>query len=95
MDFRRYELPDERTLLVRVFDEAGWDKPQLGPAWELMIDGDEDSVGIGHPLDSNLAEVLGWDIAKDDWPTWVDQLAERIAADFGFEHLPRFRDDLA
>jgi hypothetical protein len=81
MAFRSYPLPDGRVLLAGVFDESGGDSPELGPLWELQIAGEDGAVGIGHPLNSTLADLLGWNVAHEEWPEWVDRLARKIEAD--------------
>jgi hypothetical protein len=74
---RPFPLPDGRVLLAGIADESGGDSPELGPLWELQIEGREEAV-VGHPLNSTLADLLGWNVAHDEWPKWVDQLAQRI-----------------
>jgi len=78
---RRYTLPDGRVLLAGIADESGGDSPELGPLWELEIEGQEGAVIVGHPLNTTLAELLGWNVAHEEWPRWVDQLAQRIEVD--------------
>ena len=78
---RRYPLPDGRTLLAGITDESGGDAPELGPLWELQIEGEDEAVSVGHPLNSTLAELLGWNVAHEEWPPWIDQLAHTIEAD--------------
>jgi hypothetical protein len=81
VSFRQYQLPDGRVLLAGIADESGGDSPELGPLWELGIEGHADLVQIGHPLDSTLAEFLGWKVAHEGWPRWINQLAEQIESD--------------
>jgi hypothetical protein len=33
----------------------------------------------GWPLDANLADLLGYDVAHEDWPEWIDRLAKELA----------------
>ncbi|MGH9197094.1 MAG: hypothetical protein ACRD1T_15310 [Acidimicrobiia bacterium] len=75
---RRYPLPDGRVLLARIADESGGDVPELGPQWELQIQGQEGNVIVGHPLNTALAELLGWKVAHEEWPEWIDRLADQI-----------------
>jgi hypothetical protein len=77
---RPYTLPDGRVLLTRIGDESGGDSPELGPLWELQIEGPDGMLQVGHPLNSTLAALLGWNVAHEDWPQWVDELARRIEA---------------
>ena len=81
MALRSYPLPDGRVLLAGIVDESGGDRPELGPLWELQIEGQDGAVQIGHPLSSTLADLLGWSVAHEEWPEWVDQLAHKIEAD--------------
>jgi hypothetical protein len=72
----QYELPDGRRLTARILDVAPEPETEhLGPFWELELDGE---VSVGHPLNSTLADLLGWNVADEDWPTWIDELAARI-----------------
>ena len=81
MALQPYPLPDGRVLLAGIFDESGGESPELGPLWELQIEGQDGAVQVGHPLNSTLADLLGWNVAHEEWPEWVDQLAQRIEAD--------------
>jgi len=75
----RYQLPDDRTLIARVLEtKAGND--DLGSLWELKVNGE---TLIGHPLNSALAELLVWNVAHEEWPGWIDELAARISEDVG------------
>jgi hypothetical protein len=44
----------------------------------LSKEGAKDEVGIGQPLNSALADPLGYDVARAAWPAWVDDLAPAI-----------------
>jgi hypothetical protein len=33
---------------------------------------------IGWPLASTLADLLGYNVAHEDWPPWIDDLAREI-----------------
>ena len=83
MALRVYALPDGRTLNAGVFDPSGGETPELGPVWELCIAGSDDLAIVGHPLNSTLADLLGWNVAHEEWPEWVDQLATEMEADAG------------
>jgi hypothetical protein len=69
------------VLLAQIADESGGDSAHLGPLWQLEIEGRSDLVVIGHPIESTLAELLGHDVAHDEWPGWMTDLAGQIAAD--------------
>ena len=78
---RPYRMPDGRVVIASVADASGGDAPELGPEWELQVQGSDHLVIVGHPLRSTLAELLGYDPAHDEWPEWVDEVAARIEAD--------------
>jgi hypothetical protein len=63
-----------QTLPARILNVVS-ETPQLDPVWELDLDGEPTNE---HPLNSTLADLLGGDIAQDEWPAWVDELAARI-----------------
>jgi hypothetical protein len=62
-----HELPNGEILIVHGLGEAGW---------HLQID---DREIIGWPLNATLAELLGFRVGQEDWPTWIDRVAEEIA----------------
>jgi hypothetical protein len=33
---------------------------------------------VGEPLQSTLADLLGYSVAHDEWPSWIDDLAAEI-----------------
>jgi len=37
-------------------------------------------VITGSPLNSTLAELLGYKVADEQWPSWIDEMAEAIAS---------------
>ena len=64
-----YRLPDDRVLLVeRTADESHW---------HLRLAESTDEI-VGEPLQSALAELLGYSVASDEWPEWIDDLAAEI-----------------
>jgi hypothetical protein len=63
----RYLLPDGRTVLVERLASDGF--------WHLTLEGAEI---VGEPLQSTLAELLGFDVAGESWPRWVDDCAAEI-----------------
>ena len=66
----RYVLPDGRIVVVeRLADDE---------YWHLQLEGDEASEIVGEPLQSTLAELLGFDVVHDSWPSWVDDCAAEI-----------------
>ena len=79
---RPYKLPDGAELWAGVVDESGGDVPELGPIWEVHLPGVELEEAAGHPLNSLLADVLGWNVAHEEWPSWIDDLAAAIEADW-------------
>lgn len=74
----RYGLPDGRFLIVEPHDT----KPQ-GGYWSCVVSGEEGLPIVGTPLNSTIAETLGYDVAHEQWPAWIDDLAAQI------EELPR------
>jgi hypothetical protein len=80
---RTYPLPDGRVVIARTFDATGGEAPDRGPMWELQIQRVDEAVIVGHPLNSTLAELLGYAVAHERWPHWIDDLAQEIEASFG------------
>lgn len=76
-----YALPDGRVVIARVIVPLGGDAPELGPMWELEIQGFDGAVIVGHPVQSALAELLGYNVAQEEWPRWIGDVALRIEAD--------------
>jgi hypothetical protein len=62
-----HELPTGDTLIVHGFGESGW---------HLQI-GDREIIGL--PLNSTLAELLGFRLGQEEWPAWIDRIADQIA----------------
>ena len=46
--------------------------------WTTWIEGDEARLEAGWPLDSLIASVVGYDVAHEDWPGWIDEWVEQI-----------------
>lgn len=70
-DALRRSTPDGRVLLVH-------DDVRRG-TWHVEIEGVPGSEVIGTPyLVAVVAEALGYDFAQDQWPAWVDRLADEI-----------------
>jgi hypothetical protein len=64
----RHTLPDGRIVLVERLDER----------WHLQLaDGTQPEI-VGTPLQSTLAELLGYEVAHEPWPDWVDDAAAEI-----------------
>jgi hypothetical protein len=81
---RTFNLPDGRIVAASVFDLSGGDSPHLGPVWELSITpGEPTERCVGHPLNSALADLLGYRVAHGEWPDWIDELAAQIERAFG------------
>jgi hypothetical protein len=86
MSARRYQLPDGRWIRVSSFS-APPETAHLGPFWEISVEGESDEEkGVGHPLSSSLADVLGYRVGVEDWPAWIDELAQTIERDFAEPH---------
>lgn len=41
---------------------------------------------VGHPLNSTLADLLGYRVGFEDWPGCIDEFAQRIERNFGEPH---------
>jgi hypothetical protein len=64
-------LPDGRTLV------AEWVDDRMG---SLRIEGEPHAEIAGWPLNSTLAELLGYHVAHQEWPSWIHDLAREIEA---------------
>ena len=64
----RYTLPDRRIVLVERLDEG----------WHLQLTDEPRVEIVGTPLESTLAELLGYTVAHDSRPDWVDDAAADI-----------------
>jgi hypothetical protein len=64
-----YTLPDGRALTANL---------QPDNYWQLSIDGTPRAEIVGWPLPSTLAELLGYAVAHEQWPSWIDELAVEI-----------------
>ena len=73
-----YALPDGRSLEVERL-------PPDPVSWHLRIQGEPDAEIVGTPLGSTLAELLGYQVAREEWPVWIDDLASKIEDALG-EH---------
>jgi hypothetical protein len=66
----RYVLPDGRTVLVeRLANDLHW---------HLQLEGEPTTELVGAPLQSALAELLGYAVARQSWPSWLDDCAAEI-----------------
>jgi hypothetical protein len=54
-------LPDGRAVEVEPMPD--------GHYWRLRIEGDPESEIVGTPLQSTLAELLGYNVGHEDWPS--------------------------
>lgn len=70
---QRHRLPDGRVLLVHGRLSDG--------SWELELEGEPNAQIVGRPLNSAVAELIGYHVAQEEWPDWMDQLVARIEAD--------------
>ena len=68
-------LPDGRFLTVEPFESES-DRTH----WHCRVEGQPDAEIVGWPLNSTLAELLGYEVAREDWPQWIDELAVEIEA---------------
>jgi len=66
----RRELPTGQILLVHGRLPDGH--------WELELEGEKDAVSVGWPLNMTLADLLDYEVAHEEWPAWIDRLAEEI-----------------
>ena len=47
--------------------------------WCCWIEGREDDQWIGGwTLNGAIADLVGYDIAHEEWPTWIDRWADEI-----------------
>jgi hypothetical protein len=70
-----HPLPDGRSLEV--------ERTRDDDYWHLRIQGDPSAELVGTPLNSSLAELLGYRVAHERWPEWIDTLAAEIEATLG------------
>ncbi|MCD6020880.1 MAG: hypothetical protein K0R20_590 [Actinomycetia bacterium] len=68
-----FSLPDGRTLAA---------EPMSDGYWNLRIEGEPHADIVGQPLNSTLADLVGYNVAHEEWPAWVDDLAREIQAEF-------------
>lgn len=66
----RRKLPNGQVLLVHGRLPDG--------NWELELEGVTDGVTVGRPLNSTLADLVGYHVGREYWPTWIDRLADEI-----------------
>ena len=72
----RHQLPDGQVLVVEPTDfDAG------RTHWHCRLEGKPDAEIVGWPLNSTLAELLGYEVAREGWPQWIDQLAAEIESE--------------
>ena len=67
-----FSLPDGRSLAA---------EPTSDGEWHLRMEGEPHAELVGWPLNSALAELVGYDIAHEEWPAWIDDLAREIQAE--------------
>jgi hypothetical protein len=68
-----FSLPDGRTLAA---------EPMPDGDWPLRIEREPQAEIVGQPLNAALADLVGYNIAHEEWPAWVDDLAREIQAEF-------------
>ena len=58
--------------------ESSWSSAQTtGSNWQLRLPESGEEI-IGKPLQTTLAKLLGYSVAHDEWPGWIDDLAAEI-----------------
>jgi hypothetical protein len=67
----RHLLPGGRTLTAESWPDG---------YWCLRIEDEPHAEIVGMPLNSTLAELLGYAVAHEEWPDWIDDLAREIEA---------------
>jgi hypothetical protein len=77
----RKTLPDGRVLVASPLPE----EPDGRVFWECWIEGDASAVRLGCPLESTLADLVGYDVAHDELPDWIGLMAREIEAASGAE----------
>jgi hypothetical protein len=70
-----YPLPDGRAVEVEQMPDGAY--------WRLRIKGEPASEIVGTPLRSTLAELLGYHVAHERWPSWIDDLASDVERALG------------
>jgi hypothetical protein len=85
--FRR-TLPDGRVIAINLIGLEGPDRGQFRGQWEVWFEDDPDlpdteNVGLGSPLAGCIAILLGYDIAHEDRPDWMERLAADVEREAG------------
>ncbi len=65
----KHPLPDGRTLVAEPWPDGDW---------YLAIEGEPYAEIVGRPLNSTLPDLLGYNVAHEEWPAWIDDLAQEI-----------------
>jgi hypothetical protein len=78
-----WTLPDGRVLHVALqgLGGPGEGRDQRRGWCECHIPETPKAYVYGSPLPSSLAALLGYEVGLEEWPDWIDQLAEEIEAD--------------
>jgi hypothetical protein len=72
----RHRLPDGRVVVVEpTFVDAG------RTHWHCRLEGKPEAEIVGWPLNSTLAELLGYEVAREEWPPWINELAAEIESE--------------
>jgi hypothetical protein len=75
---RRERLPDGRILRATL----------NGPFWTCELEGKGEAVvsggNSGVLTGAMLADLLGYDVVHEEWPRWIDELANRLMRDMSF-----------
>ena len=85
--FRRI-LPDGRVVAINLIGLEGPDRGEFRGQWEVWFDDDPDlpdteNVALGSPLAGCVMILLGYDIAHDDQPDWLEKLAADVEREAG------------
>jgi hypothetical protein len=85
--FRR-TLADGRAIAINLIGLEGPDRGEFRGQWEVWFEDDPDfpdteNVGLGSPLAGCLAILLGYDIAHDEYPDWIETLALEVEREAG------------
>jgi hypothetical protein len=69
-----YPLPDGRSVEVELRPDG---------YRHARVEGEPASEIVGTPLLSTLAELLGYEVGHEVWPTWIDDLASEVEGNVG------------
>jgi hypothetical protein len=67
-----HTLPNGRTVVAERMPDR--------KSWYLRIEGVPNAEIVGWPLNSALAELVGYQVAHEPWPKWIDDISHEIEA---------------